>query len=391
MPEVSSCDVLVIGGGHAGLMLGAGLAQAGFAVRLVERQPIAAIEEAEPSGRSLALLAGSVRIARKLGVWAAIVGDTAAIERVEVRDVTGGARVRYEREAPSQEPFGVGVEHTTLRRGLLRAFLAAAGEPAWLTGEISDLRRGAGAVEAVLADGRRIRAALLVGADGRASRVRELARIGVDSWDYGQHAITLVLRSPHRGAVHEWLRRSGPLATLPLPGQRTGITWVERSEEARRLVALDRTALAASLVEATGGALAGATIESGPSAYPLGALHARRYVAPRLALVGDAAHGVHPIHAQGFNMGVADIGALAESLTSTRARGLDPGSGEALLPYARLRRSENTQRLWLTDGLVRLFTNDLAPLRAARSLALNAIDNLAPLKRLAVRHGMQAG
>lgn len=391
MPEVSSCDVLVIGGGHAGLMLGTGLANAGFAVRLVERQPIASIEAARPSGRSLALLAGSVRIARKLGVWSAIADDTARIERVEVRDVTGGARVRYERDAPGQEPFGVGVEHAALRRGLLRAFLDAAGEPAWLTGEISGLRREAGAIEAVLADGRRVRAALVAGADGRASRVRELARIGVDRWDYGQHAITLVLRHPHGGAVHEWLRRSGPLATLPLPDQRTGITWVERSEEARRLVALDRAALAASLVEATGGALAGARIESGPSSYPLGALHARRYVAPRLALVGDAAHGVHPIHAQGFNMGVADIGALAESLASARARGLDPGSGEALLPYARLRRSENTQRLWLTDGLVRLFANDLAPLRAARSLALNAIDNLAPLKRLAVRHGMQAG
>ena len=114
-------------------------------------------------------------------------------------------------------------------------------------------------------------------------------------------------------------------------------------------------------------------------------------MAPRLALVGDAAHGVHPIHAQGFNMGVADVGALAGSLLAARARGLDLGSGEALLPYARARRADNTQRLWLTDGLARVFTADLPPLRAARSLALAAIERVAPLKRLAVRHGMRAG
>ena len=138
-------------------------------------------------------------------------------------------------------------------------------------------------------------------------------------------------------------------------------------------------------------ARASVEIESGPAVYPLGAQHARSYVAPRLALVGDAAHGVHPIHAQGFNMGVADVGALVDALVAARARGLDLGSGEALLPYARARRGDNTQRLWLTDGLVRLFTADLAPLRAARSLALDAIERVPPLKRLAVRHGMQTG
>ena len=149
--------------------------------------------------------------------------------------------------------------------------------------------------------------------------------------------------------------------------------------------------LLAAFDKATGGVLGRAEIESGPSLYPLGAQHARSYVAPRLALVGDAAHGVHPIHAQGFNMGVADVGALVDALLAARARGLDLGSGEALLPYARARRGDNTQRLWLTDGLVRLFTANLAPLRAARSLALDTIERVPPLKRLAVRHGMQAG
>jgi 2-octaprenyl-6-methoxyphenol hydroxylase len=187
------------------------------------------------------------------------------------------------------------------------------------------------------------------------------------------------------------LRRGGPLATLPLPGRRTGITWVERMAEARRLAGLGSAELLAELDVLTGGVLGQLELESGPAVYPLGAQHARHYVAPRLALVGDAAHGVHPIHAQGFNMGVADVGALADSLLRARARGLDLGSGEALLPYARARRGDNTRRLWLTDGLVRMFTADLAPLHTARSLALGAIERVAPLKRLAVRHGMQTG
>lgn len=386
-----ACDVLVVGGGHAGLMLGAALARAGIEVRLVEPQPLDSIKAARPDGRSLALLAGSVRIAKEAGVWDFIAADTAAIHQVEVADVQGGGAVRYDSREHGKGPFGVGIEHVALRRGLLDAFLAAAGPDAWLGGAVATLARTRDAIEAGLVDGRTVRATVIVGADGRGSRVRNLARIGVDRWSYGQHALTLVLRHPHRHTVHEWLRGGGPLATLPLPGGRLGITWVERSEDGQRLAGVDRAELLVRLAQESGGLLAGAMIESGPGLYPLGAQHARRYVAPRLVLVGDAAHGVHPIHAQGFNMGVADIGALAEAFRAARAHRVDLGSGEVLLPYARLRRSDNTQRLWLTDGLVRIFSNDVAPLRAARSLALNALGSVAPLKRLAVRHGMQTG
>ena len=393
MAEHDTCEVLIVGGGHAGLLLGAALAHAGLSVRLVERQPAQSIANAPGDGRTLALLAGSVGIVQRVGTWPRLAAVTEAIERVEVTDVEGGGHVRYDSAVHGKGAFGVGVEQTRLRRALLEAFVDHAGPDALLCDEVAGLRRERDAVLLSLASGRRIAAPLVVGADGRASRVRELARIAVDRWSYDQRALTMVLRhaKPDRGMVREWLRRGGPLATLPLPGGRTGITWVERAAEATALAALTPRELLDVLAEATGDVLGRAEIESGPSFYPLGAQHARSYVAPRLALVGDAAHGVHPIHAQGFNMGVADVGALVDALLAARGRGLDLGSGEALLPYARARRGDNTQRLWLTDGLVRLFTADLPPLRAARSLALDTIERVPPLKRLAVRHGMQTG
>jgi 2-octaprenyl-6-methoxyphenol hydroxylase len=385
-------DLVIVGGGHAGLMLGAALARAGFRLLLIERQPLAAIGAAS-DGRNLALLAGSVRIAERLRVWPMLAPHAAAIQRVEVVDVAGGGRVQYDSASHGQGPFGFGFEQVRLRAALLDAFLRHAGESAYRQGEVTALHRERHRIGLHLADGALIEAQLAVGADGRGSKLRHLARIPVDQWPYPQTALTFVLRHarPHHGTVREWLRPGGPLATLPLPGRRSGITWVEPSELGRQLAAEPPEALAARFAELTGNVLGAGSIESGPSFYPLGAQHARQYVAPRLALVGDAAHGVHPIHAQGFNMGVADIGALADGLLAARARGLDLGSGEALLPYARARRFANTQRLWLTDGLVRLFANDLPPLRAARSLALGAIERVPPLKQLAIRHGMQTG
>ena len=393
MASSERVEVVVAGGGHAGLLLGTALVAADFDVRIVERQHVGGVAAAAADGRNLALLAGSASIARRLEVWPSLAPWAEPVQRVVVTDVGGGARVHYDSAAHSGGPFGYGFEHVALRRALLETYLSRAGADAWICDEVAELDRVGDGIAVRLASGRQLTASLLVGADGRASRVRDLARIGVDRWSYPQRALTMVIRHdrPHLGTVREWLRAGGPLATLPLRGERSGITWTERAGDADKLRTLSEDDLLATLTRATGGVLGRATIESGPSVFPLGAQHARAYVAPRIALVGDAAHGVHPIHAQGFNMGVADVGSLVEALIGARQRGLALGSGEALLPYARARRADNTQRLWLTDGLVRLFAADQAPLRAARSLALHALERLPLLKRWAVRHGMQTG
>lgn len=373
------------------MLLGAALAGAGFRLALVEPASPAAIKSAEPDGRALALLAGSVGIAERLGVWPHLAPHGAPVWRTEVKEAVTGGRVVY--DAEDGTAFGYGFEHAVLRQALLRAFLATAGEAALVQGELTALRRDPASATLDLTDGRHITAKLVVGADGRRSRVRDLARIRARSWAYDQSAVALVVAHarPHGHVVREWLRPEGPLALLPLPGDRTGITWVSPPEAAGSLAAALRPDLLAALTAATADALGPLALESGPTLYPLGALHAERYVAPRLALVGDAAHGVHPIHAQGFNMGVADVGALVDALTAARARGLDVGSADALLPYARARQMANEGRLLMTDALNRVFSNDLAPLAQVRGIALSALDRVGPLKRLAVRHGMQVG
>ncbi|MFL5246902.1 MAG: FAD-dependent monooxygenase, partial [Myxococcales bacterium] len=226
-------DVVIVGGGHAGLLLGIALSHGGIAVRLVERQARAAILAAPADGRSLALLAGSMAILRRVGAWPQLAPHAEPVERVEVVDVEGGGEVHYDSERYGKGPFGAGVEHVSLRRALLEAFLTQAGDDAWQQGEVASQRRVGDIMEVTFADGSRCRAPLVVGADGRASRVRELAGITVDRWAYDQHALTMVVRHqhPHRGTVREWMRRGGPLAILPLRGRRTGVTWVERKQE----------------------------------------------------------------------------------------------------------------------------------------------------------------
>jgi 2-octaprenyl-6-methoxyphenol hydroxylase len=386
-------DILVAGGGHAGLLVATALALRGWRVRVVDPAPTSVIREEGPTGRTLALLAGSRAIGERLGVWEAVGAAAAPIWRTEVTDVSSGARVVYSAREELGEPFGYGLENHVLRQALLEAFLAAAGDEALLQGQVVALGRGARARHAVLEDGRRVACALVVGADGRSSKVRELARITVDRWAYDQAALAFVVEHEraHGDAVREQLRPGGPLALLPLPGRRSGVTWVEPHGRAEELARAGPDALAGELGRLFADAIGPCRVVGPIGRWPLSAQHARRYVAPGLALIGDAAHGVHPIHAQGFNMAVGDVGRLCEALDRARRLRLDPGSGEVLVPYERDRRAANRRRIWLTDGLNRLFSNEIGPLAAARGLGLSLLDRMPPLKRAAIKEGMRAG
>ena len=381
--------LLIVGGGHAGLLLALALDRAGLAVTLVEAEPVQAVLDARFDGRALALMYGSKRVLDALGLWPALADVAEPIWSVRVADLGSGASVAYDAREVGPHPFGYGIENRTLRQRLLALVQRRPGITIVAPARLARIERSAGLVAATLEDGRRLTGALVVGADGRGSTVRTLSGIGIERWSYPQTALTLAVRHTrtHQSRVREYLRPGGPLALLPLSHDLCSVTWIERSPEAARLLE-DRSGLLAALRERIGDELGLAAICGCPAGYPLSAHRARRFAGPRVALVGDAAHAVHPIHAQGFNLGVRDVAALAEVLVDAARQGQDLGSGEVLVRYDRWRQADARLVVGLTDGLNRLFSNDLAPARLIRGIGLNALGALAPLRHLAMRRGM---
>jgi 2-octaprenyl-6-methoxyphenol hydroxylase len=386
----SGASILIVGAGHSGLLLALALEGAGLPVTVIEAQPLETIMAAPFDGRALALMYGSRRVLEGMGVWPALADIAEPVLGVRLRDGGTGAEVAFDAAALGEEVLAYGITNSTLRRRLLELCRSRPDITLLAPVRAAGLRRRGDAVVVTLDDGRELRAALVVGADGRGSVVRELARIGARRWRYPQSAITFALRlgQPHDGCVHELLRTPGPLALLPIGPELVGVTWVESRAVAEGLLRLDSETLVLELQDRLEVDLAGAALCGKPTGHPLGGLQAVRYGAPRVALVGDAAHGLHPIHAQGFNLAVRDVAALAEVVVDSLRAGADPGGPDALLRYDRLRRTDAWLTVGLTDGLNRLFSTDLAPARLLRGLGFAAIDRLPPIKHLAMRRGM---
>ncbi len=388
--DEQAAGALIAGGGHAGLLLALALERAGVPVTLIEADPLAQVRATPFDGRALALMYGSKRVFEALGLWPGLADIAEPVWGVQVEDRGSGAKLAYDALEVGRHPFGYGIENRSLRQRLLGLVEARPGIRILAPARLARIDRRPAGVGATLEDGRQLAAAVLIGADGRGSTVRELAGLGVERWRYPQTAITFAVRhhDPHDGQVREYLRPAGPLALLPLGPGLSAVTWVERDPGAERLLGAPAADLLAALLEQTGDELAAYQICGQPTGYPLSAHRATRLVGPRIALVGDAAHAVHPIHAQGFNLGVRDVAALAEVLVDAARAGQDLGSGEVLIRYQRWRQADVRLVVGLTDGLNRLFSTDLAPARLLRAAGLNALGWLAPLRQLAMRRGM---
>jgi 2-octaprenyl-6-methoxyphenol hydroxylase len=393
--ELPAADVLIIGGGLVGLTLATALGRAGLIVTVVDReQP--SVAAADPfDGRASAIAWGSAQALVAIGLWPLVAPQAQAIDDIRVSDGDSALFLHYDHREVSDHPLGFIVENRFIRRALYGHIAESPEVRLVAPAEVRDLMLHASHVEAKLADARIVRARLAVACDGRASPTRTRAGIRVTRWDYPQTGIvcSIAHQLPHDGIAHERFLPAGPFAVLPLPDSpagehRSSIVWTERAELAPTMMALAEDEFADEIARRFGTSLGRIRVAGPRWAYPLGLLQAERYVAQRLALAGDAAHAIHPIAGQGLNLGLRDVAALAECVVDAFRLGLDIGAGDVLERYARWRRFDNFVLLAVTDGLNRLFSSDLAPMRLARDLGLGIINELPPLKRFFMRHAM---
>jgi 2-octaprenyl-6-methoxyphenol hydroxylase len=383
---IKDFDIVIAGGGLNGPALALALAGAGLNVAVVDNRPADARAGDTFDGRAYALALASQRLLAALGLWKGLADQAQPILKVEASQGFAGA---------GAGPFGLHFDSAEIEEGrlgymledrfLCRALLAAMeGRVTHLSGvSVTGQQPGPTGVTVALSDGREVSASLLVGADGRKSGVAERAGIRRLGHDYGQIALVAAVdhELPHNGTAHQFFMPSGPLAILPLPGNRSSIVWSETADEARAILDLDDAEFLQVLRPRFGDFLGAISLAGPRFSYPLNLTLAEHYIAPRIALIGDAAHGVHPIAGQGLNLGLRDVASLAEVLVAARRRGEDIGTEPVLTRYQEWRRPDATTLALGMDGVNALFSNGNPLLRAARELGMGLVDALPPLRR----------
>jgi len=342
-------------------------------------------------GRASAIAAGSRAMLRKLGIWERVEVDAQPIHDILVTDgrLSEGASslfLHFDHREVGDEPFGNLVENRHLRRALDTAGSEEASVTRRTVG-VDGIDYTTGWAEIALSDGTQHGARLAIACDGRRSRTAMAAGIRYTGWEYPQAGIVATVHhaEAHQGVAHEYFLPSGPFAILPLTGNRSSLVWTEKTALAQAAMALDDAAFQAEVARRFGSFLGDVSVEGPRWSYPLSLALAQDYVKPRLALVGDAAHGVHPIAGQGLNLGFKDVAALTEVLAEAAGRGEDIGDVNVLSRYQQWRRFDNTAMALGMDALNRLFSNDFGPIRLARRIGISGVNQIAPLRRFFMR------
>ena len=389
-------DILVVGGGLVGLTVALACGQAGFSVGVIDiAKPSDQLADSH-DGRASAIATASFRMMRALGVAGGLIegDDTHAgpINKILVSDGQAGEApsplnlffdAAQISEANAGEPLGYMVENRRMRHALHQQ-TRKQDNITWIApARLCDIDTASARTTVTFDDGTSMSAALLVGADGRNSFVRRTAGIDVTVWPCNQKAIvtTVAHELPHDGIAHELFLPSGPFAILPLTGNRASIVWTETPRAADAAMALDDDQFAAELARRFGDFLGEVKPVAPCWCYPLSFQHAKSYVGERLVLVGDAAHAIHPIAGQGFNMGLRDAAALAEILVQARAEGRDIGDVFALAQFEDWRKFDNTVLTHACDVFNRLFSNNIGPLKHARRIGLFVVDKIPPMRQ----------
>lgn len=386
-------DVIIAGGGPVGLTLAAALTRfmPGIGVALVDRRPMRVPHDM----RASAIAAGVRRVFEATGVWAGMEADANPIVAMKITDSGTGDIARplflqFAGDIGPGEPFA----HMVPNRASVGALIdACEGKVTLVPPAAVAGFDGSGALARLtLDDGRVLTAPLVVAADGGRSTLRELAKIRTFEQDYRQSGIvtTIAHQLPHADTAYEHFRPAGPFASLPLRGDFSSLVWTERTEDAARYGAMEKETLAAVIEGVMGSSLGAVEVVEDVQVFPLGLRIAHSFIGRRLALIGDAAHVVHPIAGLGLNLGLKDVAALAEVIVEAIRLGEDFGGAAVLERYERLRRFDTALMALATDGLNRLFSNDVAPIRALRDFGLSVVDRMAPLKSAIIGHAAGA-
>lgn len=384
-------EVAIVGGGLIGSTLALALGRAGLSVALIERASPTALLDDAFDGRTTAVAASSQTVLAGIGAWDELAPLAGPILDIRISDGASRLHLHYDHAAVGDRPLGYIVENRHLRRALFQALATVDTVTIVAPTSVAAIVRDNAAAKLTLDDGSEIAAQLVIGTDGRNSTVRRSADIGSVTWGYDQTSLVTLVRhdEPHRSIAHERFLTGGPFALLPMADSHvSSVVWSDETSLIHRMIALDDAKLAVELVERFGPWLGTFKIVAPRSEWKLSLHHAKSYVAPRLALAGDAAHGIHPIAGQGANLGWRDVAALAEVLVDARRLGLDIGALDVLRRYEAWRRPDNIALTAATDGLNRLFSNDVAPVRLARDLGLAAVQKIGPLKQIFMRHAM---
>ena len=381
-------DVIVIGGGLNGATLAIALAQSGFSVTVLDAQPQATATAPAFDGRASAIAAASRRLFAAIGVWPHLAPYAQEIRDIVVTDGDlkrgpGPFFLRFDHGDGAADPLGHMAENRHIRMALF-ARLSELPAIDYRGGvRASSLERTDGAAIVTLQSGARLRGRVAVACDGRRSAIAQAAGVRYVGWDYGQSGLvcSVAHEAPHGGVAHEYFLPAGPFAILPLKENRSSLVWTEKPAFAAAAMRMGDEAFLSEVRRRFGDFLGPVTLAGPRFSWPLEFSLADEYALPRLAILGDAAHGVHPIAGQGFNLGLRDVAALTEVLEDAALRGEDIGALDVLRRYGRMRRFDNTAMALGFDAINRIFSNDSGPLRALRGLALAAADRLDPLRR----------
>jgi 2-octaprenyl-6-methoxyphenol hydroxylase len=382
-------DAIIVGGGLVGPLTALALAEAGLRSVVLDARPRVALADAGFDGRAYSLALGSVRVLRALGLWDGLEAQPIAGIRVSDGRAGEGAsplHLAFDAAEIGEPAMGQMVQDRHLRARLMKACAATDRIEMRFGTEALRQEVDARGVTVETASGP-ITARLLLGCDGRRSGVAERAGIGRTRKAYGQTSLVCAVghAAPHNGVAHQFFMPAGPLAILPLPGNMSSLVWTEASDVAEELDALPEAAYLDVLRPRMGSFLGEITLEGDRWTYPLDITLAQAFAAPRVALVGDAAHGIHPIAGQGLNLGVRDVAALAHVLSEARRRGEDVGTTPVLERYQRWRRFDTAAMGLFTDGVNRLFSNDNPILRLGRDLGMGLVSGLPAIRRRFIR------